>query len=98
MPVSSASVGATIATSYVEVHHASTSPLAYGVKADDGRAGTYPLPGSGGGAVTIDPNNSKTFTWTSTYPVDAVIVQGGYQSPTCTATRTPSATPTSTRR
>src|SRR3954452_11270343 len=40
-------------------------------------AGTYALPASGGGTATIAPNDNFTFTWSSTYPLDAVIVFGG---------------------
>ncbi|MBI4934383.1 MAG: HYR domain-containing protein [Actinobacteria bacterium] len=54
-----------------------TVAAANGVKAPFGNAGTYPLPSSGGGTATIDPNNSKVFTWSSDYPVDAIIVFGG---------------------
>ncbi|MFM2071775.1 MAG: hypothetical protein RLZZ623_2038, partial [Actinomycetota bacterium] len=41
------------------------------------RAKTYALPGAGGGTVSIAPNDDEKFSWSATYPIDAVIVIGG---------------------
>ncbi len=62
------------------------SPYPFGYKVDgdhdgfedEAMPGTYLLPGSGGGTVSIAPNDGHKFNWTSTYPVDAVIVASSY--------------------
>ena len=72
-----ASVTPTVVNSNIGCTYVSPT-VVFGFDATPGApAGTYPLPGSGNGTVTIAPNNAKTFNWSSTYPLDAVIVFGG---------------------
>ena len=76
-PTGAASVTPSIVLSNIEC--SSLSPAApHGYKVTPGAIpGTYALPSSGGGTASIAPNDNKTFNWSSTYPLDAVIVFGG---------------------